>query len=186
MSSGEPSYDRAPAEPSKLRLGALSFAAGLHFAVVQTAYFLLLEARLSSRASSYFIALLFWLVGLLLGLLLGEDRGFGVALAAGLAGYHAAHRLAIGAPFHPALYAVVALGSILSGAASGLFFRFVARRYRPIRSPLFHENNGFVLGLAVALRGATHFGGALLAWGPAATAALVALLVLVPGRRRAG
>jgi hypothetical protein len=163
----------------RLRLGALSFAAGLHFATVQTAYFLLLEARLSSRASSYFLALLFWLLGLLFGLLLGAGRGFGGALAAGLVGYYAAHRLAILAPFHPALYAAVALGSIVSGASSGLFFRFIARRYQPFRSPLFHENNGFVLGLAVALRGATHFGGALLAYGPAITAALVALLLLV-------
>lgn len=171
---------------SRLRLGAICFAAGLHFAVVQTAYFLLLEVRLSSRASSYFLALLFWLVGLLLGLRVGQGRSFGGALAAGLAGYHAAHRLALWAPFHPALYAVAALGSILSGAASGLFFRFIARRYQPIRSPLFHENNGFVLGLALALRGATHFGGALLAYGPALTAALLALLALVPGRRRAG
>ncbi|APR82527.1 Hypothetical protein A7982_07876 [Minicystis rosea] len=149
---------------------------------MQTAYFLLLEAHLSSRASSYFIALLFWLVGLLFGLRLGHGRRFGGVLAAGLAGYHAAHRLATSAPFHPALYVVVALGSILSGAASGLFFRVVARRYRPIRSLLFHENNGFVLGLAVALRGATHFGGALLAYGPVLTAGVLATLVLAFAR----
>lgn len=173
-------------EPSKFRLGATCFAAGLHFAIVQTAYFLLLEARLSSRASSYFIALLFWLIGLLLGLRFGAGRGFGAALASGLAGYYLAHRLAAWAPFHPALYAVVALGSIVSGAASGLFFRTIARRYRPIQSPLFHENNGFVVGLAVALRGATHFGGALLAYAPAITAALLAALVSLPARRRGG
>lgn len=171
--------------PSNLRLGATCFAAGLHFAVVQTAYFLLLEARLSSRASSYFIALFFWLVGLLAGLRFGQGRGTGAAIAAGLVGYYAAHRLAVAAPFHPALYAAVALGSIVSGAASGLFFRFIAQRYRPIRSPLFHENNGFVVGLAVALRGATHFGGALLAYAPGITAALLALFLLVPARRRA-
>jgi hypothetical protein len=162
----------------RLELGALSFAAGLHFAIVQTAYFLLLEARLSSRASSYFLAVLFWLVGLFLGIRLAGPRGFGAALTAGLLAYQAAHRLAAWAPFHPALYAAVGLGAMVSGASSGLFFRFITRRYAPIRSPLFHENNGFVLGLLIALRGATHFGGALLAYGPAFTAALVALLLL--------
>jgi hypothetical protein len=173
------------ASTARLRLGALSFAAGLHFAIVQTAYFLLLEARLSSRASSYFLVLLFWLAGLFFGLCLGRGRGFGGALAAGLFAYHAAHKLAAWAPFHPALYVAVALGSIVSGASSGIFFRFIARRYAPIRSPLFHENNGFVLGLLIALRGATHFGGALLAYGPAITAALVALLLFVLPSRSA-
>jgi hypothetical protein len=173
------------ASTARLRFGALSFAAGLHFAVVQTAYFLLLEARLSSRASSYFLAVLFWLSGLLLGVLLGGGRGLGAPLAAGLLAYHAAHRLAAWAPFHPALYVATGLGAIVSGASSGVFFRFIARRYAPIRSPLFHENNGFVLGLFVALRGATHFGGALLAYGPAITAALVALLLLALPRRSA-
>ena len=171
---------------TRLALGALSFAAGVHFAVVQTSYFLLLEARLSSRASSYFLALLLWLVGLFLGLRLGGGRRFGGALAASLFAYQAAHRLAAWAPFHPALYVAVGLGSIVSGASSGIFFRFIARRYAPIRSPLFHENNGFVLGLLIALRGATHFGGALLAYGPALTAALVALLLVVLPRPSAG
>jgi hypothetical protein len=168
---------------AQLRLGALSFAAGLHFAIVQTAYFLLLEARLSSRASSYFLALLFWLSGLFLGLRLGGGRGFGGALAAGLFAYQAAHRLAASAPFHPALYVAAGLGAMVSGASSGVFFRFIARRYAPVRSPLFHENNGFVLGLLIALRGATHFGGTLLACGPAITAALVALLLVLAPRR---
>src|SRR6185312_4660624 len=104
------------ASTARLRLGALSFSAGLHFAVVQTSYFLLLEARLSSRASSYFLALLFWLVGLFLGLRLGGGGRFGAALAASLVAYQAAHRLAAWAPFHPALYVAVGLGSIVSGA----------------------------------------------------------------------
>ncbi len=168
-------------EPSKIRLGAICFAAGVHFAVVQTACSSCWRRTSSSRASSSFIALLFWLVGLLLGLLLGEGRGFGVALAAGLAGYHAAHRLAdLGALPPGALRRWSRRASILSGAASGLFFRFIARRYRPIRSPLFHEQR-LRPGPAVALRGATHFGGALLAYGPAITAALLALLALALG-----
>jgi hypothetical protein len=172
----------APTE--RLLLGALSFAAGLHFAVVQTSYFLLLEARLSSRASSYFLALLLWLAGLFVGLRLGSGRRFGEALAASLVAYHAAHRLASWAPFHWALYVAVGLGSIVSGASSGIFFRFIARRYPPVRSPLFHENNGFVLGLLIALRGATHFGGSLLACGPVITAGLVALLLVLVVRSR--
>jgi hypothetical protein len=171
---------------AKRRLGALCFAAGLHFALVQTAYFLLLEVHLSSRASSYFLALLFWLVGLFLGLRLGGGRGFARMLPASLFAYQATHCLATWTPFHPALYVAAALASVVSGASSGLFFRFVARRWAPVRSPLFHENNGFVLGLLIALRGATHFGGTLLTYGPVVTAALVALLlVALPSRSEA-
>lgn len=164
--------------PPRLRLAALSIAAGLHFALLQSAYFLLLEAHFSSRALSYFVTLLFWLLGLLLGLRLSGRRGFGVLCAAGLIAYYAVFLLLRQIPFHAAIYPAAALGSIVSGASPGLFFRFIAQRYHPLRSPLFHENNGFILGLLVALRGAIHFEGWLLAFGPAATATVVFLALL--------
>jgi hypothetical protein len=170
--------------PGKLRKGALSFAAGLHFALLQSAYFLLLEAYLSSRALSYFVTLLFWLVGLVIGLRLPARVPFGALLAAGAAAYYAVFLLAKALPFHPGLHAAAAAGSIVSGLSPGFFFMFIVRRYTPARSPLFHENNGFLVGLLVALRGAIHFEGRMLAYGPAITGTLVAL-ALVAARDRA-
>lgn len=160
-------------DPKALRLGALSFACGLHFALLQTSYFLLLEAYLSSRSLSYFVVLFFWLLGFLLGLGL-RGRRLAPLLVAGLAGYYATWALARAAPFHALLYPAAAASSIASGLLPGRFFRRIGRSYAPIRRPLFHENNGFVLGLLVALKGAVHAGGWLLAAGPAVGALLVA------------
>jgi hypothetical protein len=150
-------------------------ASGLHFAVLQASHFLLLEAHLSARSQSYFITLFFWLLGFLLGLQVRGDRWFGGLLAAGAAAYSATWALSRWMPFHTALYPAAALSAVVSALLAGHFFRFVAGRYRPLRRPLLHENNGFVLGLLIALKGAVHWGGWLLAGGPAITAALVAL-----------
>ena len=160
-------------DPRTSGRAALSFVCGLHFALLQTSWFLLLEAHLSSQSLSYFVCLFFWLCGLLLGLNLRGDRWFNGLLGAGAASYYGAWALARWAPFHSVLYAVAGIGSIVSGLLPGFFFRFMGRRYKPIRRPLLHENNGFILGLVIALRGATHFGGSLLAFAPALGAALV-------------
>ena len=168
-------------EPKTGGRAALSFVSGLHFALLQASWYLLLEAHLSSQSLSYFICLFFWLCGLLLGLNLRGDRWFVGLLGAGVASYYVAWSLARWAPFHSSLYPVAAIGSVVSGLLPGFFFRFIARRYRPIRRPLLHENNGFILGLLVALRGATHFGGSLLAFAPALGAALAGAALLAWG-----
>jgi hypothetical protein len=161
---------------------ALPFLAGLHFALLQTSYFLLLEAHLSSQSLSYFVTLFFWLLGLLVGLNLGADRWFSGLLGAGVLGYYVTFALARALPFHGALYPVAAASSVISGLLPGFFFRFAARRWAEVRGPLFHENNGFLLGLVLALRGAIHFGGHLLAFGPLLGAALVLAAKAAEGR----
>lgn len=162
---------------------ALPFVAGLHFAILQTSYFLLLEAYLSSQSLSYFVTLFFWLLGLLLGLNLGADRWFVGLLGAGVLGYYATFALTRALPFHAALYPVAAVASVVSGLLPGFFFRFAARRWANVRGPLLYENNGFLLGLVFSLRGAIHFGGHLLAFGPVAGAALVLVAELLSARR---
>ena len=159
--------------------GAVSFACGLYFALLQMSYFLLLEAHLSSQSLSYFIALFFWLCGLLLGLNIRAGRRFfSVLLGVGVASYYVAWSLARWAPFHALLYPATAICAAISGTLPGFFFGFIGERYKPIRRPLLHENNGFIVGIFISLKGAIHFGDILLALGPALGAALVALALL--------
>lgn len=146
-----------------MRLSGMSMAAGLYLALIQTCHFLLLEAHLSARSLSYFVTLFFWFLGFLLGLQLRGGRWFGGLLGAGVAGYYATWLLARWIPFHTALYPAAALSSAVSAILAGHFFRVVGERCRPVRRALFHENNGFVLGLLVALKGVVHLGGWLLA-----------------------
>jgi hypothetical protein len=167
--------------PDATALCALSFVSGVHFAVTQTSYFLVLEAFVSSQALSYFIALFFWLVGLLVGLNVGRRRLFVPLLAIGTAAYYAAWWCATAMPFASIAYVVVAGCSALSGLLPGHFFRFAGARIRPVRRVLFHENNGFLLGLFLALVGAVRFGGSLVAFGPLLGAlAVLACFTVLP------
>jgi len=81
-------------------------------------------------------------------------------------------------PLANAMYVVTGACSIVSGLLPGYFFRFIGPRVRPVSRALFHENNGFVVGLFVALVGATRFGAALVAAGPLVTASLVGLTLI--------
>jgi CDP-diglyceride synthetase len=103
-------------------------------------------------------------------------------LSAGVASYYLAFTLARWLPFHALLYPVCAACAVLSGLLPGYFFRLMGRRYAPVRSPLFHENNGFLVGLVIALKAAVHFGSFMLAGGPLAGAALVAVALAAGGR----
>jgi len=170
------------ASGKEIRLATLSMATGLHLALIQSCHFLLLESHLSARSFSYFVTLFFWLIGFLVGLQLRGARWFAGLVGAGAAGYYAIWLLARWMPFHTALYPAAAASSAVSALLAGYFFRFVGDRYRPVRRPLLHENNGFVLGLFLALKGVVHLGGWLLAGAPAAGAALVALAFAVARR----
>jgi hypothetical protein len=167
------------------RTGALaivSFVCGLHFAVLQFSYFFLMEAYLSSQYLSYFIALFFWLCGFLAGLFIPKPGWFARLLLLGVVAYYVAWILTRLIPFHPLLYPSAALCSVVSGLGPGYFFPFVARRFQPIRSPLFHENNGFILGILVSLRGSIYFGSSLLAYGPLVGVVLVTLALAITER----
>jgi hypothetical protein len=164
------------------RLLALSFLAGAHLALVQTSYYLVLEAFVSSQALSYFIAIFFWLIGLLIGLWLRRERLFVPLLLAGGASYYVTWYLARVMPFATSMYVIAGACSIVSGLLPGYFFRFVGPRVRPVSRALFHENNGFILGLLFALVGATRFGTALVAIAPAATTLLVGACYLIASR----
>ena len=150
-----------------------SFACGLDFAVLQFSYFFLMEAYLSSQYLSYFVTLFFWLCGFLAGLRTAGDRWFSRLLILGVLAYYAAWSLTRWIPFHPLLYPSAALCSILSGLLPGYFFPFMARRFAAVRSLLFHENNGFILGILVSLRALIHCGSWFLAYAPLLGAAIV-------------
>jgi hypothetical protein len=139
---------------------------------------LLRKEGIYSSLLSDFIVLFFWLTGLRIR----GERFFAALLSAGVASYYLAFTLARWLPFHALLYPVCAACAVLSGLLPGYFFRLMGRRYAPVRSPLFHENNGFLVGLVIALKAAVHFGSFMLAGGPLAGAALVAVALAAGGR----
>ncbi|MBI3887274.1 MAG: hypothetical protein HY302_16335 [Opitutae bacterium] len=156
----------------------LAFTTGLWLALLQCAYFFLLEAYLTSRATSFFIALFFWLGGFLAGLNLAAPRAFpALVVAAPLAYYAALGGLAV-FPYHLWLLAPVGACIAVAGALAGAFFPFAASRFPGLKILLLHENNGFVLGLLLSLLGLVFHGRLLLTLPPVLGALAVGGLLL--------
>lgn len=152
----------------------LAAAIGLWLALLQFAFFFLLEVRLSSRATSFFVALFFWLAGFLVGLNLRSPRAFVALLAAAPAAYYVAF-LSLGAmPYRFQMLPVAGLCIATAGALAGAFFPYAAERFPKVKWLLFHENNGFVAGILLALVGSVFAGRFFLEWAPALGALPVA------------
>lgn len=155
----------------------LAFVMGLWLALLQSAHFFLLEVRLSSRAGSFFIALFCWLAGFLGGLNFGSPRRLPWFVALAAVGYHAAYALLDWRPYQWSVLPGVAVCIAVGGLAAGAFFPALEPRFGRVRSLLFHENNGYVLGLFLALLGCVFAGRALLVGAPAVGALTVLLLL---------
>jgi hypothetical protein len=156
----------------------LAFVTGLWLALLQFSHFFLLEVWLTSRATTFFVALFFWLVGFLAGLQARGPRLFPRLVVVAAAGYYASLGLLALWPFKLAMLPVAGLCIAFGGAAAGAFFPFAAARFQRVKWLLFHENNGFVLGIFGALLGAVFEGRWLLMWAPGIGAAAVLLLLV--------
>jgi hypothetical protein len=155
----------------------LAFVTGLWLALLQFSHFFLLEVWLTSRATTFFVALFFWLVGFLAGLQAGGPKAFPRLVVAGAAGYYASLGLLALWPFQLAMLPAAGLCIATGGAAAGAFFRFAEGRFKSVKWLLFHENNGFVLGIVGALLGAVFEGRWLLMGAPGLGAAAVLVLL---------
>lgn len=160
----------------------LAFVTGLWLALLQFSHFFLLEVWLTSRATTYFAALFFWLAGFLAGLQFNGRKMFPLLVVAGAAGYYVSLGVFTLWPFKLAMLPVAGLCIAAGGAAAGAFFPFAAGRFAGVKWLLFHENNGFVVGIIVALLGAVFQGRWLLTWVPGLGAAAV-LALLLPALR---
>ena len=156
----------------RARATLLAFATGLALALLQFSYFFLLEAYLTSRASSFFVALFFWLIGFLAGLNLRSDRAFPVLAATAPLAYYVALTALSAFPYRLELLAPVGGCIAVSGMLAGAFFPFAARRFTRVKSLLLHENNGFIVGLLLVLMLSIFHGRLLLVAAPAAGIAL--------------
>jgi hypothetical protein len=158
------------------RAALFAFLAGLWLALFQTAYFFLLEVRLSSRTGAFFVVLFCWLVGFLVGLNLRSPRAFPRLLLLAPAGYYAAYLALSVRPYDWSLLPVVAVAVAFGGALAGSLFPHLESRVPRLKLLLLHENNGYVCGLLLALLGSVFAGHALLVAVPAAGALALGVL----------
>lgn len=162
----------------------LAFLTGLWLALLQFAYFFLLEVRLTSRAEAFFAVLFCWLVGFLAGLNAASPRTFPRLVWLAPLGYYLAYAVLAARPYDWSVLPVVAGGVAVGGALAGAFFPYMAARFAKTKLLLLHENNGYVCGLVLALLGSVFAGRALLALAPVVGAVVIGGMLLA-GRGRA-
>lgn len=148
---------------------------GVYLAFMQFAYFFLLEAYYSSRAATYFIALFFWLGGFLVGLAKDKAFSFQRMLVVSCVVYYAVLWLNTHFPFKTSSLLAVAGAVFISGICPGLFFAKQFASQEETRRVLFHENNGFVLGVVLCLYAILFHGFYFLYFAP-----IVGLLLTLP------
>ncbi len=142
------------------------FLTGMYFAVLQFAYYFMLEAYLTSRAVSFFIALFFWLIGFLLGLQAGKRVNYPLTIISGTVAYYLFLLVNRLFPFEYATLPVLAVCIIMSGFGPGNFFIQYSGAMGRIKNLFFLENNGFILGLILALIGSETAGEFFVDYGP--------------------
>jgi hypothetical protein len=164
------------------RDAVFAFVTGLWLALLQFAYFFLLEVQLSSRAGAFFVVLFCWLVGFLAGLNAASRQTFPWLTGLAPLAYYLAYAVLHLRPYDWSVLPVVAASVAVGGALAGAFFPHMSGRFARVKMLLLHENNGYVTGLVLALLGSVFAGRALLSLAPAAGAVLVGAMML-GGRR---
>lgn len=151
---------------------------GIHFAGMQFAFLFLLEEYLTSRSTTYFISLFFWLVGFIAGLQIKAPAAWGKLTLTGWVAYQVAFVLNQTYPYRDFLYPLLALAISLGALQAGYFFRAIGEQNDSrVSLALFHENNGFLVGMLLSLVMALFAGKFFLAIFPTlTTCAMMALL----------
>jgi hypothetical protein len=156
---------------------AAAFFLGVALALLQLSFFFMLEVHVTSRADSYFTALFFWLIGFLWGLNRPGPLAFPALLLLAPLAYYVALGTVGTWPYRLALLPLVGACIGVGGAMAGSFFPWAQRSFPRARLLFFHENNGFLAGIGVALLGSVFFGQALLSYAPLLGVLPVAMLL---------
>lgn len=146
------------------------FFTGLHFALLQLCYLLLLQFQISATYLTYALIVTAWMAGAIAGLAL-KSLSAGRALVIGALAYYGALAAVNLAPL--AWFTLPAAGAavFLSGLWAGRFFVVMLPYMKRVDSLFFHENNGFLVGLVATLIAFTQLGRPFLLWAPLISAA---------------
>jgi hypothetical protein len=148
---------------------------GLLFAVLQSAYFFVLEIRLTAAYPSFLAVTLGWLLGSVAGLRWGSQLAEGVWIGLSLLAFFSTQGLLHSFPYATWMLPVAALMIAVSGAQAGAFFRQNRDLMKSASRLFFWENNGFIAGWILGFACFVQLGPVYLVTGPAAMALTVGL-----------
>ena len=143
---------------SSIISSVFAFVAGLYFAVLQFAYYFVLEAYVSSRSISFFIATFFWLIGFLIGLNIRQRMNDRWLAFLSISAYYVFYIVNNLYPFKSFIFGFLIICILISGAYPGYFFNRYKSRFRKVKDFFFIENNGFILGILISYIGSIMVG----------------------------
>lgn len=129
------------------RTSTQAFLFGLYFAIVQFAYFFLLDVYISSRTLPFFIILFFWLIGSYIGLQFNKRKWLSHLLTLSVMSYYTAFTLIHAAPYQYNLLPLIGMCALCPGLLSGYFFVSFEPYFEKKKYIFLHENNGFLCGI---------------------------------------
>ena len=151
-----------------------AFITGLHLALLQFSYLLLLEINISSTYVTYMIIVVSWMVGAVIGLR-WKNLNADIGLFLGVASYYGLYMLVSYDPLSRSTLVLAALGVILTGLWAGRFFVVMLPLMKRADSLFLHENNGFLIGVIALFLGFSFLGRKFLLWAPLITAATLVI-----------
>lgn len=143
---------------NKINSIVFAFAAGLYFAILQFAYYFVLEAYFTSRSISFFIATFFWLIGFLIGLNIHQKLNDQWLAILSISGYYIFYFINNIFPFKSFIVGFLIVCVLVSGAFPGYFFNRYNSQFRKVKDFFFIENNGFILGIIISYFGSIKAG----------------------------
>lgn len=157
-----------------INLPLFAFLTGLHFALLQFSYVLLLQINISSTYLTYAIVVMSWMAGTMIGLWWERLEASGGVII-GLLSYYSVYALLINDPFSTLALPVSAVGVGVTGVWAGRFFVVMLPLFKRADILFFHENNGFLLGIVSVFLGFTLLGRPFMLWTPLISAAALLL-----------
>ncbi|NQU67560.1 MAG: hypothetical protein HQ510_06425 [Candidatus Marinimicrobia bacterium] len=164
-------------------VSVFAFSAGVYFAVLQFAYFFLLEAYLTSRSISFFIALFFWLIGFLIGLNLQGHQIQRWIFPLSILGYYVFYFVNVMFPFKTFTLAFLAICIVISGLYPGYFFVMYNSKFDKIKNFFYIENNGFIIGIIFSYFGSIFAGNLFIKFFPFVAFGFAFLAQLAPNTK---
>ncbi len=162
-----------------IRYPLLAFLTGLHLALMQFGYFFVLLINVTSTYVTYAVITISWMLGAIIGLKWRRIPATALFLLGTLA-YYAVYLYIWSAPFSPFSWPIASLGVAITGLWAGRFFVVALPRFDHAGQLFFHENNGFLLGVAAVFVGFTLLGQGFLLWAPALSC--LGLLIIMAWR----
>lgn len=123
---------------------------GFYFGILQTAFYFSIEVFVTATFTGYFFLILAWMCGVIFAMKTTLLENFYLSFTTSIVLFYIFLLFVIYTPFSGSMYPLLGLLIFVSAFPAGKFFKQFGKSVSS-DSLFFHENNGFVLGMVMAI-----------------------------------